>query len=135
MVLSVALDPEWLDRLPNVAEPEPDLIAVNGIAVGARPGRLRLLLSNVCVDLAVGDVVHVHGAESDSAFGAMEVEVLVREGAKVLAVQDADALFLGDAFGLETFPYRTRKHSHSAVGSQRFYELERDYLRRWNLAV
>jgi hypothetical protein len=130
----VAFEREWLEGLPQLADPESGVIRAYGVAVGAPAGRLRLLLAETCIDLSLEDVVSLEtvGAESDR--GAVPVEAVVRAGAPVLALQDGDALQLGESFGTETFPYRTRRDALSEIRSPVFDQLEREYLQRWNLA-
>jgi hypothetical protein len=129
----VVLEREWLEGLPRLADDDSGVIRVYGVAVGAPAGRLRLLLSETCIDVSVDDVVSLERVGTESVRGAVPVEAVVRAGASVLALQDGDALQLAESFGAETFPYRTRRDAHAAIRSPGFDRLEREYLRRWNL--
>lgn len=129
----MAQDQEWLDRLPRLGEPDQDRVVITGLAIGAPPGRVRLLLTEVCVDFAAPDVADCRTIEPLPGAEAARVELVLAEGAPVLAVQDADALFVGEAFGQATFPYAARRDVSPTFASPTYRELERDYTRRWNL--
>ena len=132
------LDPAWLDSLATVESAASERLAVSGIVVGAPSGRLRLLMTDVCVDFATQDVLALDGLEMDGLGvdgreSATQVDVLIREGSPVLAIQDAAALYVGAAWGQATFAYFVRRESRPGEASQAFRERERAYLRRWRL--
>jgi hypothetical protein len=132
------LDPAWLDSLATVESAASERLAVSGIVVGAPSGRLRLLMTDVCVDFATQDVLALDGLEMsglgvEGRESATQVDVLIREGSPVLAIQDAAALYVGEAWGQATFAYFVRRESRPGEASQAFRERERAYLRRWRL--
>jgi len=127
------LDPAWLDSLATVESAASERLAVSGIVVGAPSGRLRLLMTDVCVDFATQDVLALDGLGVDGRESATQVDVLIREGSPVLAIQDAAALYVGEAWGQATFAYFVRRESRPGEASQAFRERERAYLRRWRL--
>jgi len=134
----MGLDPAWLDSLATVESAASEGLAVSGIVVGAPSGRLRLLMTDVCVDFATQDVLALDGLEADGLGvdrreSARQVDVLLREGAPVLAIQDAAALFVGEAWGEATFAYFARRGSRPGEARQAFREREHAYLRRWRL--
>lgn len=129
----MAQDQDWLDTLPALDEPDEGVV-VSGIAVGAPAGRIRLLVTDVCVDFATADVADSRVLASLPGIEAARVELRLKPGATVIAVQDADALFVGEAFGEATFPYAARRNTSPTFASPAYRELERDYTRRWHLA-
>ena len=132
------MDPAWLDSLATVESSAAEQLTVSGIVVGAPPGRIRLLMTDVCVDFATRDVLALDGLELDGLGvdgreGATQVDVRIREGSPVLAIQDAAALYVGESWGEATFAYFVRRESRHGKASQAFREREHAYLRRWRL--
>jgi hypothetical protein len=128
----VSLGREWLENLPSVPDPATDVVEFRGVAVASPPGRFRVLLANACIDFARADVVRLHALTEDDAAN-LAADVTVHSGARVLAVEEADALVAADALGTVTFAYRTRERAQPSMESPSFHERERAYLERWGL--
>lgn len=134
----MAVDGGWLEALPDLDDGGEGGLTLTGLLVRGPIGRVRLLVAGVCLDFAVEDITCVDQLEVSSSCdkmpGALSVEVVVRPGAAVLAVQEARALGIAAAAGQAPFAYASRPDGPIIPPATRYSEVEAHYLHRWDLA-
>lgn len=130
------IDPTWLASLPrdeHIVEASPEGIGFTALLLGAPPGRVNFLVGPLLLEFNAVDVIDIAELtlpDQPQLPAAIAVEVVLRVGAPLLALNAPEALSLAALGGPMPFSLATRPAALMLPHALQYRAKLTEYLRR-----